>query len=42
MPEGIFERVEDDLQSQKEEAERESAKARAKDNGGDSANLVPA
>jgi hypothetical protein len=42
MPEGIFERVEDDLQSQKEEAERESAKAQAKDNGGDSANLVPA
>jgi hypothetical protein len=28
MPEGIFERVEDDLQIQKEEAEREAAKPR--------------
>lgn len=42
MPDGILERVEDDLQSQKEEAEREAAKARAKNNGEDSANLVPA
>jgi hypothetical protein len=42
MPEGVFERVEDDLKSQKEEAEREAAKARAKDDGDDSADLVPA
>ena len=42
MPEGIFERVEDDLQIQKEEVEREAAKAQVKDNGDDSADLVPA
>jgi hypothetical protein len=42
MPEGIFERVEDDLQSQKEEAEREAAKARAKDDGDDNADLASA
>jgi hypothetical protein len=42
MPEGVFERVEDDLREQKEEAEREAAKAKAKDNGDDSAEQVPA
>lgn len=42
MPEGVCERVEDDLREQKEEAEREAAKAQAKDNGGDSAEQVPA
>ncbi|QCO57835.1 hypothetical protein EOK75_19430 (plasmid) [Pseudorhodobacter turbinis] len=42
MPEGVFERVEDDLREQKEEAEREAAKAQAKDNGDDSNENVPA
>ncbi|WP_458792288.1 hypothetical protein [Yoonia sp. MH D7] len=42
MPEGVFERVEGDLREQKEEAEREAAKAQAKDKGDDSAEQVPA
>ena len=42
MPEGVFERVEDDLQSQKEEAEREAAKAQAQDDGDDAAEGAPA
>ena len=42
IPAGVFERVEDDLKSQKEEAEREAAKAQANDNGDDAEELVPA
>lgn len=35
MPEGLLDRVEEDLKAQKEEAEREAAKARAKVDGKD-------
>ncbi len=42
IPAGVFERVEGDLQSQKEEAEREAAKAQAKDNGDDAEERVRA
>ena len=40
MPEGVIERVEDDLREQKEEAEREAAKAKAKDGIDESAELA--
>jgi len=42
IPVGVFERVEDDLQSQREEIKREAAKAQAKDSGDDSEERVPA
>lgn len=35
MPEGLLDRVEEDLKAQKEEAEREAAKARANEDGKD-------
>ncbi len=42
MPEGLLDRVEEDLKAQKKEAEREAAKSRAKEDGKDGDTAVAA
>ena len=42
MPEGVFERVEDDQREQKEEAQREAEKSQGKDGCDESSELTSA